>query len=328
MIKNAGFLIETPDGGHQQVMFGKPDMKLKAKGVKGGPGRITKDWAEDQPRDEHGMWTAGGGGMGQHFSGPTKTASGGTSFKHNLSGAIVEKQRTKWRSNTPSEYGKTSGGGLHNTLEEAMRQTHESFLGNSSESHPVPPDLQNRREIQTGGGSIIKETKPGVCNLMLGGLEHNLAHGSFSVVTAANPMGNPLSLEENTARNEKLRADLKAAGAISHKVWGVYTNDAGITSSEPSFMVHHTAGITPAFIDHLAHKYNQESDLHYTLGRTTIRYTDGPKKGQDMLKLEHYTLKPAKGTPQTYVPGAGSFAMDGSDRIVKPARGMTIRKKP
>lgn len=169
------------------------------------------------------------------------------------------------------------------------RDDHGRFGAGSGPS--VPPDLQARRSVQIGDGATTGSVRsPGIYGMSKKGLAINLERGSFSTLTAANPMGQPQPEAVNHRLNEELKRDLLKAGAVMHEVDGIYTNDHGVTSTEPSFMVHHMGRITPAFIERLGHKYNQESVLHYTLGDTTIRYTSGDKMGQDKLKLDRKSV--------------------------------------
>lgn len=93
-------------------------------------------------------------------------------------------------------------------------------------------------------------------------VEGLLDRGDWAVMTAENPNAQQLGEEENAARNEQLREDLRAMGLSFREVKGKYGND------ENSIAI---SGITREQAMELGAKYGQES----VLTRDGLVYADG-----------------------------------------------------
>jgi hypothetical protein len=142
-------------------------------------------------------------------------------------------------------------------------------------------ELMNRKQVWGGrqyhGSGHVKPTHDT--------LRSHLHEGSFSILTAHNPMAQKLTPFQNALRNNVLEKELKDTGAVYHKIKGKYGNE------EDSFLIHHTASLSPAKAEELAKNHGQESLLHSSKGRHQLKYVNGPNTGT----AEHgsgYTFDP------------------------------------
>lgn len=133
------------------------------------------------------------------------------------------------------------------------------------------PDLLSRKFINIGRGMVNKGGSHPISTRLL---DYHLSHGSYSLMTAHNPMGSAQSPEQNSEANIQLENDLKQQGAVYHKVKGKYGGN-----EEESFMVHHTANTHPKQLEAIAKKHGQESIFHSVRGENKLAYVNGPSEG-------------------------------------------------
>lgn len=157
-----------------------------------------------------------------------------------------------------------------------------------------------REGIHTRGGAMAKQ--PGHYYLDKETLQHHLNHGSYSIISAANPGANKMSDKENSERHANLQRDLANLGGIYHEVQGVYGGH-----SEPSIMVHHRGKVTPAAIEGLGAKYGQESVFHSNANSHELKYVTGPQAGSHHKGSGHEFGQHFEDN-FTEAPGAGKFS--------------------
>ncbi|KKN77441.1 hypothetical protein LCGC14_0360000 [marine sediment metagenome] len=123
-----------------------------------------------------------------------------------------------------------------------------------------------------GGATVGKVKQQSMVNRFTG-KNSPLKNQQFAVLTAENPGNQPLNAEENTARNVKLIADLKALGKIAIPVEGRYGGPV-----ENSFLVF---GLTNEQALELGKKYGQES----VLTPKGLIYQDGTVNPADLKNI-------------------------------------------
>lgn len=161
----------------------------------------------------------------------------------------------------------------------------------------IDPKHLQRQSIPTKGGAA--GINGGEYELDEPSLKHHLEHGSYSMLSAANPKPHTLDQKENDARMRQMGQELKQVGAVYHKATGHYDGE------EPSFMVHHKDKVTPEYLESLAAKYGQESVLHSSGNQHQLKFVTGPKKG-----LHHKGEGHQMGQFENYyseMPEAGQF---------------------
>jgi hypothetical protein len=168
------------------------------------------------------------------------------------------------------------------------------------------PALLARKKIATGHGEI---DQPGAQRITPNALHHHLKTGSFTILTAQNPMGKEATPESNHAANKSLEADLQAHGAIYHHVKGKYG-----PNEEHSFMVHHTSSVSPHVLEGLGKKYQQESVIHSASGHHRLVHVNGENDGH------HF-----KGAGYTRTPDATeNFSLANDDGVNNPQKKFSL----
>lgn len=132
--------------------------------------------------------------------------------------------------------------------------------------------LLGRKSITTGHKEAVE---PGAHRITPLALSHHLKGGSFSLLTAQNPMGQAGTSKSNEEANTALEGDLKSSGAIYHEVRGKYGSN-----EEQSYMVHHTESVTPDKLQGFAKKYGQESIVHSSQGNHEMVHVNGEHEGK------------------------------------------------
>lgn len=154
-------------------------------------------------------------------------------------------------------------------------------------------DLLSRTQVDVGGR---KPAMGGLIGIKEERLLHHLNHGSFSIFTAHNPNCHKMTPFQNAERNLHLENDFRKIGAVYHRVEGKYGNE------EDSFLVHHTANVTPERLERLAAKHGQQTILHVSRGKHQMKYATGEKAGGYHPGLG-YTFNPASTDEYTQLPG-------------------------
>ena len=145
-------------------------------------------------------------------------------------------------------------------------------------NHHIPnitsmkPYHQHRQMIEIAENRYANT--PGKYRISKDKLKHHLTHGSYSMLTAANPQSSELSPKENSKRMADLETDLKGIGAVYHSATGVWDG-----KPEPSLMVHHKGDVTPKKLEELAQKHGQTAILHSTENQHTMKYVHGENAG-------------------------------------------------
>jgi len=160
--------------------------------------------------------------------------------------------------------------------------------------------------------------QPGPHRLSPAGLQHQLKHGTYSLISAGPNNEDPAEkdLSENhpkfLERHQKLRADLDKHGYAYTEVRGkwdgkgersfkVYHKPEATTEPSNGVMVHHKAPTEFAHMRKLAKKYNQNSVIHSHRGTHEMHYTTGGLTGQHRKGTGHQ-MKPGADNDYTEVP--------------------------
>jgi hypothetical protein len=170
---------------------------------------------------------------------------------------------------------------IEDDLNKGAKQLKQPAPPEASESF-YHPELLGRTKINTGHAEVELGKHP----ITTEALHHHLKSGSYSLLTAQNPMGQSASPEENAKSNKSLTTDLAAHGAVYHPVKGKYGSN-----EEQSFLVHHTKSVTPELLEGFAKKYNQESVIHSSQGHHQMKYVNGDNTGKH-LKGSSYQSVP------------------------------------
>jgi hypothetical protein len=160
--------------------------------------------------------------------------------------------------------------------------------------------------------------KPGPHRLSPEGLQHQLKHGTYSLISAGPNSDDPAEKDMHEdhpmflERHKKLRADLDKHGYAYTEVRGkwsgkgersfkVYHKPEATTEQGNGVMVHHKAPSEFSHMRELAKKYNQNSVIHSHRGDHEMHYTTGALTGQHRKGMGH-EMKPKADDDYTEVP--------------------------